>query len=99
MLDYIIERTNIYIDDMPKKERKKYGQFFTSKETARFMAGLYTIPENLSEGSHFRRRSRFRHIGVCAFGTIGADRFCSDDIKKKNQRIACYEMMTIFWDC
>ncbi len=47
MLDCIIERTNKYIDDMPKKERKKYGQFFTSKETARFIAGLYTIPENL----------------------------------------------------
>lgn len=49
MLDYIIERTNKYIDNMPKKERKKYGQFFTSKETARFMAGLYTFPENLSK--------------------------------------------------
>ena len=34
---------------MPKKERKKYGQFFTSKETARFMAGLFTIPEKLSK--------------------------------------------------
>lgn len=49
MLDCIIECTNRYIDDMPKKERKKYGQFFTSKETARFMAELYTIPENLSK--------------------------------------------------
>ena len=48
MLDCIIECTNKYIDSMPKKERKKYGQFFTSKETARFMAGLYAIPENLS---------------------------------------------------
>lgn len=28
MLDCIIERTNKYIDDMPKKEHKKYGQFF-----------------------------------------------------------------------
>lgn len=28
MLNCIIERTNKYIDDMPKKERKKYGQFF-----------------------------------------------------------------------
>lgn len=46
MLDYIIERTNEYIDSMPKKERKKYGQFFTSKETAYFMAGLYDIPDN-----------------------------------------------------
>lgn len=30
---------------MPKKERKKYGQFFTSMETARYMADLFTIPE------------------------------------------------------
>ena len=51
MLDYIIERTNRYIDSMPKKERKKYGQFFTSKETARFMAGLYYIPDNKSKVS------------------------------------------------
>lgn len=49
MLDYFIERTNKYIDSIPKKERKKYGQFFTSKETARFMAGLYNIPRNLSK--------------------------------------------------
>lgn len=46
MLDYVIERTNKYIDSMPKKERKKYGQFFTSKDTSRYMAGLYNIPAN-----------------------------------------------------
>ena len=51
MLDCIIERTNRYIDSMPKKERKKYGQFFTSKETARFMAELYNIPDNKSKVS------------------------------------------------
>ncbi len=49
MLDCIIERTNKYIDSMPKKERKKYGQFFTSKETAHFMAELYTIPKDLNK--------------------------------------------------
>ena len=49
MLDYIIGRTNQYIDSMPKKERKAYGQFFTSEETARFMVGLYHIPENMSK--------------------------------------------------
>lgn len=32
MLDCIIERTNRYIDDMPKKERKKYGQFLQAKK-------------------------------------------------------------------
>lgn len=43
MLEKIIERTNLYIENMPKSERKRYGQFFTSMETARFMAGLYDI--------------------------------------------------------
>lgn len=43
MLEKIIKRTNLYIDSMPKAERKRYGQFFTSMETARFMAGLYEI--------------------------------------------------------
>ena len=44
MLEKIIELTNEYIESMPKKERKKYGQFFTSMETARFMANLYEYP-------------------------------------------------------
>lgn len=47
MLEKIIDLTNQYIDSMPKNERKKYGQFFTSMETARFMAGLYDISENM----------------------------------------------------
>ena len=45
MLEQIMEKTNQYIEKMPKKERKKYGQFFTSIETARYMAGLFIIPE------------------------------------------------------
>lgn len=45
MLERIIEKTNQYIENMPKKERKKYGQFFTSMETARYMASLFLIPE------------------------------------------------------
>lgn len=44
MLEKIIELTNLYIESIPKKERKKYGQFFTSMETARFMADLYDCP-------------------------------------------------------
>lgn len=49
MLDYIVESTSKYIEHMPKQDRKKYGQFFTSKETARFMASLYDIPDHLSK--------------------------------------------------
>lgn len=45
MLEQIVEKTNQYIEEMPKKERKKYGQFFTSIETARYMAGLFVIPQ------------------------------------------------------
>lgn len=46
MIEYIVEQTNLYIEKMSKKERKKYGQFFTSKETAIFMASLFQIVEN-----------------------------------------------------
>ena len=45
LLSHIIETTNDYIDKMPKSQRKKYGQFFTSKETAVFMARLFRFPE------------------------------------------------------
>lgn len=39
LLDYVTQRTIEYIEKMPKSLRKKYGQFFTSSETASFMAG------------------------------------------------------------
>lgn len=45
MLEQIIENTTEYICQMPKSVRKRYGQFFTSKETARYMAGLFEIPQ------------------------------------------------------
>ncbi|OLR55786.1 DNA methyltransferase [Hornefia porci] len=51
MLEKVIRLTNEYIDSMPKKERKRYGQFFTSMETARFMADLYDIDEKKSRVS------------------------------------------------
>ena len=41
MIDHVCAATVEYIDHMPKSKRKKYGQFFTSKETAVFMAGLF----------------------------------------------------------
>lgn len=46
MLDYVCATTSEYIACMPKVQRKKYGQFFTSKEVAVFMADLFTIPED-----------------------------------------------------
>ena len=35
--------TSDFVETIPKEERKKYGQFFTSKKTAEFMASLFTI--------------------------------------------------------
>ena len=49
MLERVIELTNQYIDAMPKKERKKYGQFFTSMETAHFMTSLYNITDDMTK--------------------------------------------------
>lgn len=48
-LDFAINATTQYVKKMPKSLRKKYGQFFTSKETAVFMASLFDIPQNKSE--------------------------------------------------
>ena len=50
MLDTIILRTEEFLENMPKAIRKKKGQFFTSRETAMFMAGLFdltSIPQSL----------------------------------------------------
>lgn len=49
LFDYAITSTNEYIARMPKSQRKSYGQFFTSKETAMFMAGLFEVPKNKDE--------------------------------------------------
>ena len=46
LLDYVTNKTNKYIDNMPKSLRKQYGQFFTSKETASYMAGLFVLPSD-----------------------------------------------------
>lgn len=40
MLEEIVRNTDSYMDIFPKSERKKYGQFFTDIETARYMASL-----------------------------------------------------------
>lgn len=44
LVSYVGTQTNSYIKSMPKALRKSYGQFFTSAETAVFMASLFNIP-------------------------------------------------------
>ena len=40
LLETVVEETQSYINNMPKSLRKKKGQFFTSLETAKFMASM-----------------------------------------------------------
>lgn len=49
MLDRAIRNTNEYTERVPKTDRKKYGQFFTSASVAQFMAGLFDIPAGKTE--------------------------------------------------
>lgn len=48
MLNHFINTTDQYLDKFPKSERKKIGQFFTSKNTAIFMADMFK-EENLNK--------------------------------------------------
>ena len=43
ILETVCQRTDTFISQMPKEQRKRYGQFFTSMATARFMASLLTL--------------------------------------------------------
>lgn len=45
-IDFVAETTKEYVEQMPKSKRKKYGQFFTSRQTAVFMAEMFEIPKN-----------------------------------------------------
>ncbi len=42
-LDKVIDNTNAFIQSVPKSQRKRFGQFFTTGATARFMATLFNI--------------------------------------------------------
>ncbi len=43
ILAEVVRNTNDFIANVPKYKRKKFGQFFTTASTARFMARLFTI--------------------------------------------------------
>lgn len=49
ILDTVIQNTDNFILSVPKSQRKKFGQFFTTDLTARFMARLFNIDLAKSE--------------------------------------------------
>ena len=43
ILDQVLNKTKLFLEAIPKSKRKKKGQFFTSMETARYMAGMFDL--------------------------------------------------------
>lgn len=43
MLDEVIKNTNDFIQHVPKSQRKRLGQFFTTSKTAAFMANMINV--------------------------------------------------------
>lgn len=85
MLDYIIDSTKCFLENMPKSERKKKGQFFTSKETAKFMANMFDFT-NFNETISLLDPGAGTGLLTAAF----IDR-ASKEPKIKKIIITCYE--------
>ena len=48
LLNKAYKKTTSFVESRSKDERKQYGQFFTSSQTAKFMASLFSIDLNKS---------------------------------------------------
>lgn len=48
LIDSVFEQTLTYLEAMPKSVRKAIGQFFTSVETAKYMAAMFSQPKKSS---------------------------------------------------
>lgn len=85
IIDDIIESTNKYIKQMPKEIRKKNRQFFTSKETALFMASLFDL-------SSFSEEISILDPGAgSGILTAALVQRISNEKKIKKIKITCYE--------
>lgn len=85
LIDYVIELTNEYMESMSKDVRKKYGQFFTSKETALFMASLFDLPSSCKSISILDPGSGSGILSVAVIQRI----LTSTNIQKIS--LTCYE--------
>lgn len=86
ILEAICQRTENFILQMPKEQRKQYGQFFTSCETARFMASLFNV--NI-KSEILTALDAGAGSGVLSVALVE----CMDNILGKNNtlKIVCYE--------
>lgn len=49
MLKFVVENTREFINSVPKSKRMQYGQFFTSMDSAQYMAELFDIDLSMPE--------------------------------------------------
>lgn len=85
MLETVVTRTNEYVAKMPKQERKRYGQFFTSLQTARFMVEMYDLSK-LSGKVKILDAGAGSGILACAL----LERLSQDKLIEKIE-LVCYE--------
>lgn len=85
MLEYIVETTNAFLDQMPKSQRKKKGQFFTSSETAVFMANMFDLS---SINSVIKMLDPGTGTGILAAALIER---LNQENKVKRIELTCYE--------
>ncbi len=85
ILDKVVDNTNDFIAGVPKSERKKLGQFFTTAMTARFMAKLFS----------FDLSKQHLHILDAGAGTGILSAAVLDALYKSNYKgavhLTCYE--------
>ena len=85
MLEYIVETTNAFLDQMSKSQRKKKGQFFTSSETAVFMANMFDLS---SINSVIKMLDPGTGTGILAAALIER---LNQENKVKRIELTCYE--------
>ena len=86
MLETICKNTEDFIQRMPKDVRKQYGQFFTSIETARFMASLFSIPPKKEKLSILDAGAGSGILCIALLERLSQKLSAGTDIK-----ITCYE--------
>lgn len=85
MINEVIDQTKKFLESMPKSVRKKKGQFFTSKETALFMAELFDLN---NVGEKIEILDPGAGTGILTAAVIEQIEHCK---KIKTINITCYE--------
>lgn len=84
LIDSVFEESLKYLDAMPKSKRKEIGQFFTSVETAKYMASMFSPPGK----AELSVLDAGAGSGILTAAVI--DRL-QDDCTVKHIKVTCYE--------